>query len=165
VTRRLINKATKTIPGKAWQVYYFYLVKTGFTDVARQEAKKADESLVDLKNLDRKLRFSYTAKTKISPRSIEWIKTCKRYHLYDTHFQMERELGLNPYKFGRLANEKQVQWKKPIPEFIEEIYFKRFGKKQPNVVKSIKQLAQDKRDKKAASKAKSDQPENQGKED
>jgi len=32
---------------------------------------------------------------------------------------MARELGLNPHKFGKLANEKQEPWKKPLPEFIE----------------------------------------------
>ena len=59
---------------------------------------------------------------------------------------MARELGLNPLKFGKLANEKQEPWEKPLPEFIEELYFKRFLKEQPDVVKSIEQLVQDQRD-------------------
>jgi hypothetical protein len=67
--------------------------------------------------------------------------------------QMARELGLNPRKFGKLANEKQEPWKKPLPEFIEEIYLKRFKKKQPDVIKSIEQLVQDQREKKAERKA------------
>jgi hypothetical protein len=29
----------------------------------------------------------------------------------------------------------------PLPAFIESIYFKRFGKKRPNDVKSIEQMA------------------------
>jgi hypothetical protein len=37
-----------------------------------------------------------------------------------------RELGLNPKKFGRLANHKQEPRKLPLPIFIEELYFKRF---------------------------------------
>jgi hypothetical protein len=48
-----------------------------------------------------------------------------------------------------LANEKQEPWKKPLPEFIEELYFKRFKKKQPDVVKTIEQLVQDQREKEA----------------
>jgi len=82
-----------------------------------------------------------------------WIDVRKRYHLSDTQIQMARELGLNPHKFGKLANEKQEPWKKPLPEFIEEIYFKRFGKKRPDVVRSIEQLVQDQREKKAERKA------------
>ena len=66
---------------------------------------------------------------------------------------MARELGLNPRKFGKLANEKQEPWKKPLPEFIEGLYFKRFGKRQPVVVKSIEQLVLDQREKKAEQKA------------
>ena len=61
---------------------------------------------------------------------------------------MARELGLNPHKFGKLANEKQEPWKKPLPEFIEGTYFKQFKKKQPDTVRSIEQLVQDQREKK-----------------
>ena len=87
-----------------------------------------------------------------------WIDARKRYHLTDAQVQMARELGLNPHKFGKLANEKQEPWKKPLPEFIEEIYFKRFGKRQPDVVRSIEQLVQDQREKKAERKARKDKP-------
>jgi hypothetical protein len=31
----------------------------------------------------------------------------------------------------------------PLPEFIEEIYFKRFKKMQPDVVRSIEQMVKD----------------------
>ena len=37
---------------------------------------------------------------------------------------MARALGLNPKKFGSLANTKQEPWKLPLPEFIEDLYFK-----------------------------------------
>jgi len=77
-----------------------------------------------------------------------WIEVRKRYHLSDAQVQMARELGLNPSKFGKLANEKQEPWKKPLPEFIEEIYFKRFVKKQPDGVESIEQLVLNQREKK-----------------
>ena len=33
---------------------------------------------------------------------------------------MARELGLNPKKFGGLANHRQEPWKLPLPEFILE---------------------------------------------
>lgn len=71
---------------------------------------------------------------------------------------MARELGLNPHKFGKLANEKQEPWKKPLPEFIEEIYFRRFWKRRPDVVRRIEQLVQDQREKKAERKARKDDP-------
>ena len=90
-----------------------------------------------------------------------WIEARKRYRLSDAQVQMARELGLNPHKFGKLANEKQEPWKKPLPEFIEEIYFKRFKKRQPDVVRSIEQLIQDQREKKEERKARRDNLENQ----
>ena len=54
---------------------------------------------------------------------------------------MARELGMNPKKFGKISNQKQEPWKAPLPVFIEDIYFKRFGKRQPQNVKSIEQIA------------------------
>jgi hypothetical protein len=45
---------------------------------------------------------------------------------------MARELGLNPKKFGGLANHKQEPWKVPLPDFIEELYKKRFKKIRHN---------------------------------
>lgn len=85
-----------------------------------------------------------------------WIDARKRYHLSDAQIQMARELGLNPRKFGKLANEKQEPWKKPLPEFIEEVYFKRFGKRRPDMVRSIEELVDEQREKKALRKAKKD---------
>ena len=81
-----------------------------------------------------------------------WIDARKRYRLTDAQVQMARDLGLNPNKFGKLANEKQEPWKKPLPEFIEEIYFKRFGRSMPEVVRSIEEMVQDQREKKAERK-------------
>jgi hypothetical protein len=99
------------------------------------------------------------AKKQVIPQKYQvWIDARKRYHLSDMQIQMARELGLNPRKFGKLANEKQEPWKKPLPEFIEEIYFKRFKKKQPDVIKSIEQLVQDQREKKEERKARKNEP-------
>ena len=58
----------------------------------------------------------------------KWIEAKKKFCLSDMHIQMARELGMNPKKFGSLANNKQEKWKSPLPIFIEDIYFKRFKK-------------------------------------
>jgi hypothetical protein len=50
---------------------------------------------------------------------------------------MARELGMNPKKFGSLANNDQEPWKVPFPEFIEDCYYKRFKKRAPDKVISI----------------------------
>ena len=63
-----------------------------------------------------------------------WAEAKKKYRLTDAHVQMAKELGMNPRKFGSLANHKQEPWKAPLSEFIEEIYYKRFGRKWPQSV-------------------------------
>jgi hypothetical protein len=60
---------------------------------------------------------------------------------------MARELGMNPKKFGKLDNHKQEPWKAPLPIFIEDLYFKRFGRERPENVWSIEQVVKDKRKK------------------
>ncbi len=69
-----------------------------------------------------------------------WIEVRRRYHLSDAQVQMARELGLNPNKLGKIANEKQEPWKIPLPQFIEAIYVKRFHKSQPDVVQSLEDM-------------------------
>ena len=70
----------------------------------------------------------------------KWIVTQKKHRLSDTHVQMARELGLNPDKLGKIDNRRQEPWKAPLPEFIEEIFYKRFKKERPDVVKPLKQI-------------------------
>ena len=70
----------------------------------------------------------------------KWIVPQKKHRLSDTHVQMARELGLNPDKLGKIDNHKQEPWKAPLPEFIEEIFYKRFKKERPDVVKPLKQI-------------------------
>ena len=77
-----------------------------------------------------------------------WIDVRKRYRLSDVHIQMARELGMNPKKFGKIANEKQEPWKKPLLLFIEDIYLKRFGRDRPSDVKSIEEVFRAKEKKK-----------------
>ncbi len=73
-------------------------------------------------------------KKKIPEKYQRWIDARKKYHLSHAHIQMARELGINPKKFGSLANTKQEPWKLPLPDFIEELYFKHFKKNQPDNV-------------------------------
>lgn len=54
---------------------------------------------------------------------------------------MARELGLNPKKFGSLTNHDQESWKSPLPQYIEHLYFRSFGKEMPETVISIEDRA------------------------
>ena len=69
-----------------------------------------------------------------------WIEAKKRHRLSQVHIQMARELGMNPKSFGKLDNHKQEPWKAPLPDFIENLYMKRFGKEAPDVVLSFEQI-------------------------
>jgi len=82
-------------------------------------------------------------KKKIPEKYQRWIDARKKHHLSHAHIQMARELGLNPRKFGSLANTKQEAWKLPLPDFIEELYFKHFKRNQPDNVRSIEQMVKD----------------------
>ena len=82
-------------------------------------------------------------KKKIPEKYQRWIDARKRYRLSHTHIQMAGELGLNPKKFGSLANTNQEPWKLSLPEFIEELYFKHFKKTLPDNVQSIEQIVGD----------------------
>ncbi len=89
-----------------------------------------------------------TKKKNIPEKDQVWIDVRKRYRLSDVHIQMARELGMNPKKFGKIANEKQEPWKAPLPAFIEHIYLKRFGRDRPADVKSIEEVFRAKEKKK-----------------
>ena len=52
---------------------------------------------------------------------------------------MARELGMNPKKLGKLDNHDQEPWKVPLRQFIQHLYFKRFGKQRPDVVQTIEE--------------------------
>jgi hypothetical protein len=81
-----------------------------------------------------------------------WIDARKRHKLSHAHVQMARELGLNPRKLGKLDNHDQEPWKLPLPAFIEELYFKGFGKGRPDMVLSIEERARIQQAKKATRK-------------
>lgn len=78
--------------------------------------------------------------TKAALKLQPWIEARRRFRLSHAHVQMARELGMNPKKLGPLANEKQETWKAPLPDFIEDCYFKRYRRLQPDLVLSIEQL-------------------------
>lgn len=68
-----------------------------------------------------------------------WVDARRRYHLSHAHVQMARELGMNPKKLGSVANHRQERWKRPLPEFIEELYERRFGRRKPERLMSIEE--------------------------
>ncbi|HEY2854925.1 MAG TPA: hypothetical protein VGJ18_18855 [Gemmatimonadaceae bacterium] len=57
---------------------------------------------------------------------------------------------MNPKKLGKLDNASQERWKASLPAFIEELYFKRFGKEQPDVVRSVEEIVSAKEQKRSA---------------
>jgi hypothetical protein len=82
-----------------------------------------------------------TKKMKIPEKLQVWIDARKKYHLSHAHIQMARELGMNPRKFGKIANHRQEPWKAPLPFFIQDLYYKHFGKRQPDKINSIEKIA------------------------
>lgn len=92
------------------------------------------------------------AKEHIPEKLKVWIEARKRFHLSHAQVQMARELGLNPKKFGKLANHKQEPWKMPLPLFIEHLYRKQFGRERPEAVMTIEEKVRDERRKKLARK-------------
>jgi hypothetical protein len=89
----------------------------------------------------------------LSPQVQAWVAARKRYHLSHAQVQMARELGLNPRKLGKLANHRQEPWKAPLPQFIEYLYRKRFGRERPQAVMPVEQWARQKAARDAAAPA------------
>lgn len=83
----------------------------------------------------------------------DWIEARRRFRLSHAQVQMARELGMNPRKLGKLDNHDQEPWKAPLPEFIERLYLKRFGRERPAHVMSIEERGRAKQAKHAARKA------------
>jgi hypothetical protein len=89
----------------------------------------------------------------VAPQNLQdWVEARGRHHLSHAHVQTARELGMNPKKLGKLDNHDQEPWKAPLPQFIEHLYFKRFGRERPEVVVSIEERARAQHAKKAARK-------------
>ena len=98
--------------------------------------KSVDDKMSIVKGDPGALRLM-AKKKKIPVKDQIWIDARKKFRLSDVHVQMACELGMNPKKLGKLANHRQEPWKLPLTDFIEELYFKRFKKDRPEVVKSI----------------------------
>ena len=76
---------------------------------------------------------------RLGPKMQAWIDARKRHGLNHAQVQMARELGMNPRKLGKLDNHDQEAWKLPLLQYIEHLYFKRFGRERPEVVRSIEE--------------------------
>ncbi len=89
----------------------------------------------------------------LPPKLQAWVQARRRHGLSHAHVQMARELGMNPNKLGKLDNHDQEPWKAPLPQFIEHLYLKSFGRERPEVVVSIEQRARQDESRKAQRKA------------
>ena len=89
----------------------------------------------------------------LPPQVQAWTEARQRYHLSHAQVQMARELGLNPRKLSKIANHRQEPWKAPLPQFIEDLYLKRFGRERPQVVTSAERWARPTAARKAARNA------------
>lgn len=83
--------------------------------------------------IDRRMAKNET----LPPKLAEWAQARARFRLSDAVVQMARELGMNPRRLGGKANHDQQPWKAPLPEFIAQLYEKRFGRRSPEVVLSL----------------------------
>jgi len=82
-------------------------------------------------------------KPKVPANLQAWVEARTRFQLSHAQIQMARELGMNPKKLGGLANHKQEPWKRPLPEFIEALYERQFGRRRPERVLSIEERAEE----------------------
>jgi hypothetical protein len=80
-------------------------------------------------------------KNRIPHKYHPWIEARKKLGLSHAHIQMARELGMNPKRFGSMANTDKQPWKVPLPQYIEHLYEERFEKRRPDVVQSIEEIA------------------------
>ena len=71
----------------------------------------------------------------------DWVEARRRFRLSNAQVLMARELGMNPRKLGKLDNHDHEPWKVPLPQFIEQLYSKRFGREQLANVISVEEQA------------------------
>jgi len=93
-----------------------------------------------------------STKKPLAPQAQAWVDARRRHRLSHAQVQMARELGLNPKKLGKIDNHGQEPWKAPLPQFIEHLYAKRFGREAPGVVKPIEEQVRQAEMKKARRK-------------
>lgn len=94
-----------------------------------------------------------TKKNRIPHKYLPWIDARKKFRLSHAQIQMARELGMNPKRFHSFANTGKDSSKLPLPQYIESLYEKQFGKQSPDVIKTIEEMAAERMEKRAAQKA------------
>jgi len=93
----------------------------------------------------------------IPPKLQPWFDARQRFKLNHAEVQMARELGMNPKKFGALANERQEPWKAPLREFIASCYRKSFSRDAPQQVLSLEEVVAVEQDRRARKQEKKKQ--------
>lgn len=91
-------------------------------------------------------------KNRIPHKFQPWIDARKKFQLTHAHVQMARELGMNPKRFSSQTKKENETWKLPLPEFIEALYEKKYGKRSPDIVKTMEELAAEHLARRAAKK-------------
>lgn len=66
-------------------------------------------------------------------------------------------IGSESRQTRQIDNHQQEVWKTPLPQFIEDIYFKRFKREEPETVKPLKQIMAEMEVKKKQQKAKKEE--------
>jgi hypothetical protein len=79
---------------------------------------------------------------KLNDKMQAWAKLGSGTGLSHAGVQMARELGMNSKRLGKLDNHKQEPWKMPLRQFIQDLYFKRFGSERPVIVYTIEEQVQ-----------------------
>jgi hypothetical protein len=80
-------------------------------------------------------------KNRIPHKFLPWIEARKKYQLTHAQTQMARELGMDPTHLRTRVKKSDPRVRLPIPELIETLYLEHFGREQPEVVRSIEELA------------------------
>lgn len=75
----------------------------------------------------------------LPPVEQSWVDARRRHRLTHAQVQMARELGMNPKRLARIDDHSDTEWKRPLPEYIQELYQERFGKEQPDSVQSVEE--------------------------
>jgi len=79
--------------------------------------------------------------SKLPAKYQEWVDGRKRHRLSHPHIQMARELGFLPKSLRKIDDHDQKPWKAPLSVYIEELYFKKFGRARPEKVITIEETA------------------------
>ena len=86
---------------------------------------------------------------KAIPQNLQpWYEARRKFNLSHATVQMARELGLNPKKFGSLADTRASPWKTSLSDFIAHCYYKAHKRHTPEAVRSLEQVISDNEDRK-----------------